>query len=133
FRAIDRVPQPGTYVYRLVGIEPDGYEVLTADREITVAAGTLSFALYTPHPNPFNDASTIRLDLPRTGPVLVRILDPSGRRVRTLMDGTASAGSYTRVWDGKDEHGRECGGGVYFVSVVAPGLGEKSAKLIRLR
>ena len=38
FRAIDRVPEPGTYVYRLVGVERDGYEVITADREITVSA-----------------------------------------------------------------------------------------------
>ena len=133
FRAIDRVPESGTYVYRLVGIEPDGYQVVTADREITVGAGTLAFALHAPRPNPFNHASTIRLDLPRTAPVSVRILDPSGRRVRTLMEGTARAGSYTRTWDGKDENGRECGGGVYFISVIAQGVGEKSAKLIRLR
>jgi hypothetical protein len=133
FLAVDRVPEPGTYVYRLVGVEGDGFEVITADREITVSTGTLAFALHAPHPNPFDVDSTIRLDLPRTGPVSVRILDPSGRRVRTLMEGTASAGSYTRTWDGKDENGRECGGGVYFVSVIANGVGEKSAKLIRLR
>ena len=109
-----------------------GAERTSPSREM-VGAGTLAFALHAPRPNPFNHASTIRLDLPRTAPVSVRILDPSGRRVRTLMEGTARAGSYTRTWDGKDENGRECGGGVYFISVIAQGVGEKSAKLIRLR
>ena len=93
----------------------------------------LEFELHSPQPNPFGTASAIRLDLPKSTKVALRVLDPTGRRVRTLMQGDASAGSYTRVWDGRDDQGREVGAGVYFIAVSASGLGERSVKLIHLR
>jgi hypothetical protein len=58
----------------------------------------------------------------------VEVLDLAGRRVETLI---LPAGSRQVVWDGRDEHGRPCAPGVYFVRPA--GGGGRGQKVQRLR
>ncbi len=74
--------------------------------------------LLAPMPNPFNPVTTLRLDLDVAQRVQWRIYDVRGAVVRTLADGDMSAGRHQRVWDGRDDHGRQVASGVYFQSVV---------------
>jgi hypothetical protein len=72
------------------------------------------------YPNPFNPATRLILLLP-SGPegetaasVRVSIYTSGGGRVRSLYDGTMSAGRNELVWDGKNDRGRPVGSGIYF-------------------
>jgi flagellar hook assembly protein FlgD len=50
---------------------------------------------------------------PRAGRVTLTVFDAAGRVVRTLLDGTVTAGAKTIVWDGADDGGRQLSSGVY--------------------
>jgi hypothetical protein len=64
-------------------------------------------------PNPFNPRTTIKYDLPTSGPVRLSVFDLAGRLVRTLVDGNMPEGSHESDWDGRDAAGREVGSGSY--------------------
>ena len=84
------------------------------------------------YPNPFNPETTIAYDVAKTGTVRLSVYALTGQLVRTLVDGECSAGSYSVVWDGRDEAGRDVASGVYLCRMVA---GEYSAsrKLVLVR
>jgi flagellar hook assembly protein FlgD len=85
----------------------------------------LTFRLHQNAPNPFRPATTIRFDLPRRGPVSLRVYDVAGRLVRSLVDGSPlEAGRHEAVWDGRNESGRSVGAGLYFYRLQAGSLSE---------
>jgi hypothetical protein len=57
------------------------------------------FAVSQNYPNPFNPSSVIRFKLPRESYVSLRVYNPLGQEVRTLIDGTRSAGVYEVRFD----------------------------------
>ena len=67
------------------------------------------------YPNPFNPQTTIAFSLKARSHVRIDVFDVTGAHVRTLLDDTRAAGSYSDVrWDGQDRSGREVASGVYF-------------------
>jgi hypothetical protein len=70
-------------------------------------------------PNPFNPRTTITFDLPAMSLVRLAIYDPSGRRVRGLVDDMRDAGRNTVNWDGRDDAGRSVATGTYFARIDA--------------
>jgi len=75
-------------------------------------------------PNPFHPQTTIRFVLPEKGRVQLRVFDPAGRAVRTLLDGPVGPGQHYALWDGRDDQGAAAGSGVYFYRFEAPGVTE---------
>ena len=73
------------------------------------------------HPNPFNPATTVQLDLPRESAVRIRIYDIRGALVRTLTDRRLAAGRHEIPWRGDDDRGAPLPSGVYFSEVRAGG------------
>lgn len=65
-------------------------------------------------PNPFNPTTTIRFALPEDATVSLRIYNIHGQLVRTLANGSFSAGSHNFTWDGTDENGLNVVSGMYF-------------------
>jgi len=51
--------------------------------------------------------------------VTLRILDASGRLVKTLVHEIREPGWYTVHWDGRDNRGHPVPGGTYFYSIAA--------------
>jgi flagellar hook assembly protein FlgD len=71
-------------------------------------------------PNPFNPWT--RIPYRSAGErVRITIHDGSGRRVRTLIDGTEPAGSHVAAWDGRDGEGRAMPSGLYTCRLEVPG------------
>jgi predicted outer membrane repeat protein len=68
------------------------------------------------NPNPFSSGTRISYSVPRqsSAPVLLRIFDPTGRLVRTLVDAAQPAGTYSVAWNGTDLTGQMATGGIYF-------------------
>ena len=77
--------------------------------------------LHQNNPNPFNPSTHIAFELPVAGPVSMRVLDASGRLVRTLLDDERPAGAHAVRWDGTDGSGLPVASGVYFYRVEAAG------------
>jgi len=70
--------------------------------------------------------------LPEAARVKLVIYDVRGRLVRTLVDGTALAGSGQIEWDARDATGRRVSPGVYFGKIAVAGA-ERTARIVLLR
>lgn len=68
------------------------------------------------YPNPFNPATTIKVNLPSTGYVDLGVYDITGRKIAQLVDGLRASGSYTFIWDAT-----EFASGLYFVRLQSEG------------
>lgn len=71
------------------------------------------FVLHQNYPNPFNPATQISYDLFQDAAVLLKIYNLRGQEVRTLVDETKPAGTYTVRWDGSSNAGTRVASGVY--------------------
>jgi len=120
-----------TYWYKLADVTFNGHRNFhEAVSVIPNASGTQlqrqdllpeSFQLHQNYPNPFNPTTTIRFDIPavREGMVRVQlvIFNTLGKQVRSLYQGSLQPGSYTLVWDGRDDAGNAVASGLYFYSI----------------
>ncbi|MEZ4649611.1 MAG: FlgD immunoglobulin-like domain containing protein [Candidatus Eisenbacteria bacterium] len=101
------------------------------DTEGDGGANASGLALGAPSPNPFRAATRIAWSLSSQGEVLLTVHDVTGRRVRTLVDGSAEAGAWTTEWNGEDESGRSVPAGVYWVR-LRRGSATDDTKVVRL-
>jgi hypothetical protein len=95
-------------------------------------AQVLAFDLGQNRPNPFNPLTTIRFTVPQNGSVELRIFDVTGRLIKTLLSKEVGAGTYSVMWDGRSDSGREVASGVYFYRLEA-GPSVKTRKMVLLR
>jgi len=72
------------------------------------------FKLYGNYPNPFNPASKIKFDIPKTSNVKLIIYDVIGNEVVTLVNQALQPGTYEVEWDGSNY-----ASGVYFYRIEA--------------
>jgi len=93
----------------------DEHIVCAPNPKIVVSRLPDRVALLPNKPNPFNASTEIAFQLPAEQDVRVEIYDIFGRRIRTLFDGKAHAGTNKLVWHGNDEAGNTVASGVYFV------------------
>ena len=95
--------------------------------------GPVAFRLYSNAPNPFRARTSIRYDLPEATFVDLRVVDASGRLVRTI-ESTAfkNAGPHEATWDGVADDGREAAKGVYFYTLKAKDL-RQTRRMVLLR
>jgi hypothetical protein len=87
-------------------VHPDGTLGVGSD---AVAERDPDLRLVPNQPNPFSGVTRLALGAGASG-VSIRVLDASGRRVRTLT----ADGAGTVLWDGTDDRGARLPGGVYF-------------------
>ncbi|MCA9729332.1 MAG: T9SS type A sorting domain-containing protein [Candidatus Eisenbacteria bacterium] len=84
-------------------------------------------------PEPAARQVEVTLALAEAGPVSLRIVDVTGRLVRSVAeDLTLEAGEHRIAWDGKDRSGIEAPSGVYFVQVASKdGTDSRRITLVR--
>ncbi len=73
------------------------------------------------YPNPFRGDTVLHFELPASSEVRLDVVDVTGRLVRSLVHGPASAGTHAVSWDGRDGHGANAAAGVYALRLQAPG------------
>jgi hypothetical protein len=106
----------GTHRFRLQQVDRDGSVTPSPVVEATIRADQR--ALLTPTgANPFQSQTTLRYSSSRGGAASVSLYDVRGRKVRTLHEGTLSAGSSRTVTVAADG----LSSGTYFVRFRAPG------------
>ena len=91
------------------------------DKEDNAAEEQQVFTLYQNKPNPFNPATVISYMLNKNSDVTLTVHDALGQRVRTLAEGTMSAGNHEIRWDGCDESGKQVSSGIYICRINADG------------
>ncbi len=92
----------------------------------------LEYMLMQNYPNPFNSQTNIRYSVKERSRVILEIYDALGTRVTTLYNDLRPGGSYSAVWDGKDDHSRSVSSGVYFCRLNAGGF-IQAKKMLLLR
>ncbi|UCE19283.1 MAG: T9SS type A sorting domain-containing protein [Gemmatimonadota bacterium] len=83
----------------------------------SVTMAPVEFELEQNSPNPFNQTTDMRYQIPDgSSPVRItlKIFNLLGQEVRTLVDEVQESGSYIVTWDGEDAMGQAVGSGVYF-------------------
>ncbi len=89
--------------------------------------------LYQSSPNPFpisGHGTLLRFDLPAQTPVSLRIIDSTGRLVKSLVDDTLPAGVHRYYWNGLDKQARQVSSGVYFYILGADGSQESKQMIV---
>ena len=71
------------------------------------------------YPNPFNPETNIEYTLQNPEKVTLRIYNVNGQVVRTLLNGSQSAGTHTVLWNGRNERGAMVPSGLYFYRIDA--------------
>lgn len=104
-------------------------QITAVDDPTTPAAPAAALAVW---PNPFNPRTSIAFAVEAAGDVELRLFDPRGRLVRTLVQGALPAGVHQVVWDGLDAAGRDAASGVYLVRLETA-AGQASARMSLLR
>lgn len=122
-----RVPQ-GHWYFRVTAVDIHGNESAPSN-----VAGMLSLVAVDPAgvpavlavrsaaPNPFNPVTEIHCELPADGQVTLAVYDLGGHAVRNLLDESRSAGTFSVIWNGRDDKGRQVPSGVYFARLSAAG------------
>jgi flagellar hook assembly protein FlgD len=72
------------------------------------------FELEQNFPNPFNSDTMIQYSIPHAGEVELAIFNIEGKLVRNFARIEKSPGSYSIVWDGKNDGGSSLASGIYF-------------------
>lgn len=106
----------------------DTYTAVISDLT-AVPAGPLAagLRLAAPAPNPFRDFTRLTFSARGGGRVAATVYDLSGRSLRRL-----EASGDALVWDGRDDHGRALGSGLYLIR-AADGAGSDVARVMLLR
>jgi len=76
------------------------------------------------YPNPFNPETTISFNVAKSGNVDLDVYNMKGQLVKTLMNGSATAGLHQVVWNGNDNSGNKVASGVYFYKISNAGRSE---------
>lgn len=77
-------------------------------------------------------SNRLQFSVPRVARVKLELFDVKGRRVRTLVDQDAAAGTFSSAWDGRDDNGASVSDGVYFAHFALDGQTVQSRKVMVL-
>ena len=108
----------------------EGQELADAHR------GPFEFQLSPNYPNPFNAETFIPFKLDRPAEAVLEIYNVNGQKVRTLSQGTRTAGWHSIRWDGTDAASLAVPTGVYIARLQVgndDGIWMRSGKLLLLR
>ncbi|MCK4305008.1 MAG: hypothetical protein KAY24_12290 [Candidatus Eisenbacteria sp.] len=113
----------------------DDIEILGLGQSAGIEAEDHSFVrmrLDSGSPNPFGMSTRICFSLPEAGHAELEVFDPTGRLIRTLLNGKVPAGTHALVWEGDDETGRQVASGLYYYRLsTEEGMLKRSMVLLR--
>jgi hypothetical protein len=84
------------------------------------------------YPNPSTGATYLDLGIARSGPVRVKILDATGRLIRSLYSCSSPSGMLRMRWDGNRSTGYPASSGVYYVRLET-NAGATTTSLVLVR
>ena len=91
-----------------------------------------NYNLFQNHPNPFNPVTSLRYDLPEDGLVNITIYDMMGRIVKTLVNGSQTAGFKSVQWDATNDRNEPVSAGLYLYTIQV-GEFRQTKKMVLLK
>ena len=123
----------GDGILVVCGVGTDLRAYRTAKTDVAGNAGVPPLELLPAYPNPFRSGAELGYLLPHSSPVRAQVLDPLGRVVRLLAEGSEQpAGRHVLLWDGRGANGTQAPSGVYFFRLEAGGEARQQ-KLVRIQ
>jgi len=124
----EEIQSDGTYYYWLQNLDLDGSFTFHGPTTITINGHEqgippvpVVLGINNAYPNPFNPSLTVKYGMTKSGNAELTIFNQRGQLVRNLYSGNREIGSYSLVWDGRDNSGRELPSGVYLIRLQTPG------------
>ena len=91
-----------------------------------------TFELSQNYPNPFNPSTTLNYRILHNSEVVLTIYNAAGHMIKSLLNAEQTAGTYSIMWDGTDDHGLPTCSGVYFFKMTSANYSEcRKALLVR--
>jgi hypothetical protein len=118
----------GTWAGGLAAYNEEGFNLKINDN----LYGLNYFKLFHAYPNPFNPVTTLRYDLPEYENVNITIYDMMGRQVKTLINGSQTAGYKSIQWDATNNTGQPVSAGLYLYTIEA-GKFRQTKKMVLLK
>ncbi len=132
YRYIDyKVESHRKYHYQLASISNKGTMQMQGSLEIELKEPNLT-TLDPNVPNPFNNKTRISYSIKDKGSILLAVYNLQGQRVRTLINQTLEAGTYSVLWDGRNENGIDLPSGTYLCILKTSG-GEWTRRMTLVR
>ena len=100
----------------------DNYNVIFPER----------LRIYNAYPNPFNPITSLSYDLPEEGLVNITIYDMMGRIVKTLVNGSQTAGFKSVQWNATNDRNEPVSAGLYLYTIQA-GKFRQTKKMVLLK
>ena len=91
-----------------------------------------TFKLIQNYPNPFNPVTSIPYDIPNDGLVNITIYDMMGRVVKTLVNGSQTAGFKSVQWNATNDRNEPVSAGLYLYTIQA-GNFRQTKKMVLLK
>jgi hypothetical protein len=111
----------GGYGIELIKIFPSGSGI-PEDGEILANP-----ILYQNSPNPFNNSTSIRYEIPRISQVELAIHNINGQKIKSIVNEKQLPGSYSYIWNGDLDNGVKAPNGIYIYRLaVTASNGKKS-------
>jgi hypothetical protein len=92
----------------------------------------LDYKIHQNYPNPFNPVTILRYDLPEDAIVSITIYDMMGRQVKTLVNGSQTAGYRTIQWNATNDRNELVSAGLYLYTIEA-GDFRQTKKMVLLK
>ena len=115
------------YYWGVMVTDSDGFSLLSNDslpQELIIGNLNISdfnfpskFSLYQNYPNPFNPVTKIKYDIANQGNVSLSIYDIKGRKIISLVNKQQEAGTYSVLWNGRNDFGENLPGGLYIYRI----------------
>ena len=110
-------------------LPPWGYRVYESGSGIILAQNDETpindFTLSQNYPNPFNPTTKIKYSILQPSNVSIKVYNPLGKEIETLVDEYKSAGSYEISFNAKNQPS-----GVYFYRIVSGSYSETNKMLL---
>jgi len=92
----------------------------------------LLYTLYQNYPNPFNPVTSLRYNLPEDGLVNITIYNMMGRKVKTLVNSSQTAGYKSIRWNATNNRNEPVSTGLYLYTIQA-GKFRQTRKMVLLK
>ena len=111
-----------------------GVQDTTNCEQVSIIDETLpiTYNLHNAYPNPFNPVTTLRYDLPEDGLVNITIYNMMGGQVKTLVNGSQTAGYKSIQWNATNDKNRPVSAGLYLYTIQA-GEFRQTKKMVLLK
>jgi len=126
------------YEYLLKDVSYDGkiaengtVKAIAKDNEANnIAEG---FVLHPAYPNPFNPATSMKLNISESAIIKLQVYNITGELVNTLNNSRLNSGVHSFTWNANDQQGVQVSSGVYFIHMTVDNKQTSLQKVLLVR